>query len=301
MLQKCLQVLAIIVIGTVQLWAEAEERTENGPASASLRALTFNIRYDNPADGENGWKHRRDGVAKLIAERKVDVAGLQEVLATQLDDLRERLPDYDFLGVGRDDGKRSGEFSPLLVRKEAFEVLSSGTFWLSPTPDKPGSKGWDAALPRVCTWAHLRSRQPGRGEILAASTHFDHRGEQARLESARVIREQLASLLRSKKISGGLVLMGDFNCTEKDAPYAALRGKDEKGGTTTAWSDAYYAERVVREGPDSTWNGFKEIVPGQRIDFIFSLGLRAQRHEVIDARIGERFLSDHLPVLVTLN
>jgi endonuclease/exonuclease/phosphatase family metal-dependent hydrolase len=298
-LRQCLQALAITVIGTLPPCAKAEERLEDGPAS--LRALTFNIRYDNPADGENGWKHRRDGIAKLIAERKVDVAGLQEVLANQLDDLRERLPGYDFLGVGRDDGKRKGEFSPLLVRKEAFEVVSSGTFWLSPTPNKPGSKGWDAALPRICTWVQLRSRQPGRGEILAASTHFDHRGEQARLESAEVVREQLTSLQTSKKISGGMVLMGDFNCTEKDAPYAALLSKNATAEPTTAWIDVYHADKIVREGPNSTWNGFKEIMPGQRIDFILCSGFRAQRHEVIDARIGERFLSDHLPVLVTLN
>src|SRR5688500_3725718 len=100
-----------------------------GDEPLPVRALTFNIRYDNPADGENAWRHRRDAVARLVDERKVDIAGLQEVLASQLDDLRERLPEYESVGVGRDDGKRKGEFSPLLVRKEAFEVVASGTFW----------------------------------------------------------------------------------------------------------------------------------------------------------------------------
>lgn len=267
---------------------------------APLRALTFNIRYDNPADGENGWKHRRDAVAKFIDEQKVDVAGLQEVVANQLDDLRERLPEYEFLGVGRDDGKRQGEFSPLLVRKEALEVVASSTFWLSPTPDKPGSKGWDAALPRVCTWAHLRCRQPGRGDFLAASTHFDHRGEEARRQSAQLIRKQLAEVQRSRKISGGMIVMGDFNCTAKDAPYAALVGQDQDGDDAPAWVDAFHQQDVVRGGPDSTWNGFKEIVPGQRIDFVFVRGLTPQRHEILDARVGKRFLSDHLPVLVVI-
>lgn len=290
--------VAIALLGALPSYLGAEEPKSGEPIP--LRALTFNIRYDNAADGENGWKHRRDGVARLIGERKVDVAGLQEVLASQLDDLRERLPGYDFVGVGRDDGKRKGEFSPLLVRKEAFEIIASGTFWLSSTPDKPGSKGWDAALPRVCTWAHLRSRQDGRGDFLAASTHFDHQGAKARLESAKLIRHQLAGIQKSQKISGGVIVMGDFNCTERDAPYLALAAKDEDAGAAS-WIDAYHAEKIIREGPDSTWNGFKEISPGQRIDFVFCSGLRAQRHEVIDARVGERFLSDHLPVLVIVD
>lgn len=271
----------------------------SGDEALPIRALTFNIRYDNPADGENGWKHRRDGVAKLIEDQKVDVAGLQEVVANQLDDLRERLPEYEFLGVGRDDGKRKGEFSPLLVRKEAFEVAASGTFWLSPTPDKPGSKGWDAALPRICTWAHLRSRRPGRGDFLAASTHFDHVGSKARLESAKLIRHHLAEVQDTLKIPGGRVVMGDFNCTVKDAPYLALVDTEDKD-SAPALHDSYHTKEVVRAGPDSTWNGFKAIVPGQRIDFIFVRGMTPQRHEIIDARIGERFLSDHLPVLVVV-
>src|SRR5688500_5179790 len=100
-------------------------------AAEPLRVMAFNIRYDNPGDGPNNWKHRRDAVAKLIKERELDVAGLQEVMAHQLDDLKERLPDYEFLGVGRDDGKRQGEFSPLLVKKDSFKIEDSGTFWLS--------------------------------------------------------------------------------------------------------------------------------------------------------------------------
>ena len=286
------------ILSLVSTLTGAAEQVPDQPKP--IRALTFNIRYDNPADGENGWKHRRDGVAKLIQEQKVDVAGLQEVVVNQLDDLRERLPEYEFLGVGRDDGQRKGEFSPLLVRKEAFDVVSSGTFWLSPTPDRPGSKGWDAALPRICTWAQLRSRQGGRGDILAASTHFDHRGVEARRQSAKVIRKQLADLQSTNKVSGGIIVMGDFNCTAKDAPYAALVEMDKEGEELPVWIDAYQCKDVVRAGPDSTWNGFTAIVPGQRIDFIFFHGLTAQRHEVIDARVGERFLSDHLPVLAII-
>lgn len=265
---------------------------------ASFVGMTFNIRYDNPGDGPDGWKHRRDAVARLIASRKVDVVGLQEVMANQLDDLRERLPEYEFIGGGRDSGKRKGEFSPLLVRKESFKVVSSGTFWLSESPDKAGSKGWDAALPRICTWARLESRVPGRSDVLAASTHFDHRGKQARLESAKLLRAELQSLRKKEEIAGGAILMGDFNCTEQDPPYAALVEKPADG--QAAWTDAYHATDVVHKGPDSTWNGFKEIVPHRRIDFVFVSGLNATRHEIVDERVAGRFLSDHLPVIVTV-
>lgn len=289
------QLLAFVFFWCLTPWAMQAQEPIPGEVSP-IRALTFNIRYDNPGDGPNGWRHRRDGVAKLIEDQKVDVAGLQEVVANQLDDLHERLPDYEFLGVGREDGKRKGEFSPMLVRKEAFEVIASGTFWLSPTPDKPGSKGWDAALPRICTWAQLHSRKPGRDDLLAASTHFDHQGKNARLESARLIRRQLAEIQSARKISGGMLVMGDFNCTVKDPPYLALVDKED--GAAPAWFDSHDADGVVRVGPESTWNGFKEIVPGQRIDFIFFQSRKPQRHQVIDARLGERFLSDHLPVLV---
>lgn len=170
---------------------------------------------------------------------------------------------------------------------------------LSPTPDQPGNKGWDAALPRICTWAHLRSRSPGRSDFLAASTHFDHVGSKARLESAKLIRQRLAEVQQSKKIPGGLIVMGDFNCTVKDAPYLAPVDAEDKDSAPPLL-DSYHAEGVVREGPDSTWNGFKEIVPGQRIDFIFVRSMTPKKHEIIDARVGERFLSDHLPVLAVV-
>ena len=147
--------------------------------------MTFNIRYDNPADGLDNWKHRRDAVARLIEEGKADVVGLQEVLASQLDDLKERLPEYEFLGAGRDDGKRKGEFSPLLVCEGSYKIGESGTFWLSESPETPGSKGWDACgLPRVCTWARLEG-VADRRSLLAACTHFDHREPRKHEPTAR--------------------------------------------------------------------------------------------------------------------
>jgi endonuclease/exonuclease/phosphatase family metal-dependent hydrolase len=264
--------------------AGADERS-------SFCVMTFNIRYNNPGDGPNAWPFRRDEVAKFIQDREIDVAGLQEVTSGQLDDLKDRLPEFEFLGTGRDDGKRKGEFSPLLVRRERFEVAENGTFWLSETPGKVGSKGWDAALPRICTWAKLKPKVEGLRAVCVASTHFDHKGVAARAESAKLIVAKLDHLFGKSPA----VLMGDFNCRTTDKPYQTL--VESREGTNNTWYDAHGSSKSPHKGPDSTWNGFKAVVPGQRIDFIFVRGVDVLRHEVPEAKIGERFLSDHLPVV----
>ena len=142
-----------------------------------IRAMTFNIRLDIASDGANAWPHRRQMVAALIRHEAPDLLGTQEVIVHQKEYLEAQFPDYTFVGVGRDDGEKAGEFSPLAWRNDRFEMLDSGTFWLSPTPEVP-SKGWDAALPRVATWALLRDLRSGR-MIRVLNTHFDHVGTQA--------------------------------------------------------------------------------------------------------------------------
>ena len=186
-------------------------------AVRALRVMSFNVRYDEPRDGANAWPRRKDLVAGTVAFHRVDVAGLQEVLATQLADLRELLPGYAAVGVGRDDGKEAGEFNPVLFRKDRFRLLGWSTFWLSEEPGNPGSKGWDAACARVVTWARLLDLWTG-ATLVAFNTHFDHVGDRARRESARLILSEVP------RIAAGapFVLTGDFNCTREDAAYLAL-------------------------------------------------------------------------------
>src|SRR5689334_5547293 len=117
----------------------------------SLSVMSWNIRYNNPDDGINAWPNRKDWVAEMIIDNKIDIAGFQEVLLDQLDDLKVRLPELDVYGVGRDDGKTAGEFSPIFFRRDRFERVDQSTFWLSPTPDRTASRGWDAALPRIAS------------------------------------------------------------------------------------------------------------------------------------------------------
>jgi len=264
---------------------------------ARLRVMTFNIRYDNAGDGENRWRNRRDAVAAVIAENKVDVVGLQEALERQIDDLAQRLPDYAWYGVGRDDGKTRGEFAPIFYRKDRFEVIDKGVFWLSETPETPGSKSWDAAITRLVTWIEFRDKTADC-TFFAFNTHFDHIGTEARLRSAALIRERIPRIAGEKPT----VLTGDLNCVATSAPYRTLT---EKGDADVDRPPALLDTRKVSltdpRGPDSTWNGFTEIESGRIIDYVFvSAGWRVASHATIDERVEGRFVSDHLPVLAEI-
>jgi len=281
-------------------------------AAESLRVMTFNIRYDNPADGPDAWPLRKDKVAGMVRLYDADVIGMQEALRTQIDALAKLLPEHDWIGVGRQDGKDAGEFTPIFYRRDRLEIVDKNTFWLSPTPEKAGSRGWDAALPRIATWARFKDKQGG-GEFYVFNTHFDHQGPTARLESAR--------LLRAKAIetAGDLpvVVMGDFNCTQSSLPYAWLVGREtpaHRAAETAqsvpdksappaknALADAMLLTRHPHHGPTTTWNGFKALVPGRKLDHIFIHGpITVEQHAVLADHWDGRFPSDHLPVLVEI-
>jgi endonuclease/exonuclease/phosphatase family metal-dependent hydrolase len=270
-----------------------------GPTLAAeehgLRVMTFNIRYDTASDGENAWPQRRDWVAEIVREQKVDLLGVQEALARQIADLESRLPEYAWLGAGRDDGRSRGEYVPLFWRKERFEALDQGHFWLSTTPDRPGSRDWDAAITRMVTWAKLKDKQSGQ-TLLVANTHFDHRGAEARRESAKLLLRKLPELAGDLPV----ILTGDFNTTPSSEPYAILTGRD---AAADAWRlvDTRAASRTKPQGPNSTWNGFTRIVPDQQIDFILTRGLATHSHAILETVRDGKFASDHLPVLAELS
>jgi endonuclease/exonuclease/phosphatase family metal-dependent hydrolase len=260
----------------------------------SLNAMTWNIRYNNPGDGVNAWPNRKDWVAEIIIRNKVEIAGFQEVLVEQLEDLKVRLPEMDVYGVGRDDGKNAGEFTPIFFRRDRFELLEKSTFWLSPTPDKTASRGWDAALPRIASWVRLRDRPTGT-VFYVVNTHFDHRGTQARGESATLLLRHL----REQFVDHPVILTGDLNTPPDSPPYNTLVGKGTQ--TRPVYLDAYVHSTQKPEGPDSTWNGFEAIVPHRRIDFVFTTNsVRVERFQTLDDQRESRFPSDHLPVIATL-
>jgi endonuclease/exonuclease/phosphatase family metal-dependent hydrolase len=247
--------------------------------------LTYNVRLDTPADGEDAWPKRRDFLAAQIRFHNPDVFGVQEALHGQMEYLTAALPAYTWVGVARDDGKQAGEYSALFYRKDRFEALSSGTFWLSETPDVP-SKGWDAALNRVCTYALLKDKKTGK-KTWVFNTHFDHKGEEARRRSAGLIVQKTRELNTK---NDPVVVMGDFNANPDEAPVTVLK---------SAFADARDAGVEPPFGPEGTFNGFNFYDPvTRRIDYVFVQNLKVRQYAVLSDNKNCRYPSDHLPVLV---
>lgn len=257
------------------------------PEPTLLRCCTFNIRLKNDGDDKAGfgWNVRRDRVANYIREKAIDVVGMQEVLHPQLLDLLERLPQYDSVGVGRADGKTRGEYSPIFFLKDKFEVLDKGNFWLSETPDVPGSKGWDAAIERIASYAKLKDKATGK-IFMAVNTHFDHVGVMARRESAKLIMRKIQEIVGNRPA----VVTGDFNVTEDDEAYVTM--------TTDAFrmNDAYHMT-ANHTGTVYTFQNFLRISPLEcdKIDFIFLTPAIRVKHSHIEVQSPENILSDHNP------
>jgi endonuclease/exonuclease/phosphatase family metal-dependent hydrolase len=264
-------------------------------ATPALRVMTFNIRYDTPRDSANAWPNRKDWVASLIRFHEADAVGVQEALANQLADLDARLPGFARVGVGRADGKAAGEFSAIFYRTDRLEMIESGTFWLSLTPEVAGSKGWDTAIERIATWARFRDRRSGC-RFLHLNTHFDHMGEEARREGARLIRRRLVTL------SGGLpyVVTGDLNAVPTSVPYRVLT-RDTIADGVPPLIDAFHVSRTGHYGPTSSWTAFRAIEPGRRIDYVMvGPSVEVRTHAILPDSWDGRFPSDHLPVLASL-
>jgi endonuclease/exonuclease/phosphatase family metal-dependent hydrolase len=258
-----------------------------------LRVMSYNIRLDLESDGINRWANRRDQFIGQIRLMQPAILGLQEVVPGQKSDLEKALPGYDFLGVARDDGRSKGEFSNLAIRRDIFRVRSSGTFWLSPTPSVP-SKGWDAAYPRIATWAKLVRRSDGR-RFLVLNTHFDHVGETARLQSAR----QIAGwLLAHRKPGETVIITGDLNTEPGTPPIRELTH------STLGLQDTHEASQTPPIGPDGTFNNFV-MVPSEsrRIDYILATPSLAVENYAVLAWQGKggRPASDHFPVIADLS
>ena len=262
--------------------------------SVPIRIMSFNIRYNTPDDGYNAWPYRKELVASMIRYHEADIVGLQEALYDQLTDLKQLLPEYDWCGVSRNDGSNqpgaAGEFAAILYRTDRFERTQGGDFWLSPTPSTVGSVGWDAALPRIVTWAVFRDKRDG-ATFYHVNTHFDHQGAKAREESARLILNQISDI-------GPVVLTGDFNCTPNEMPYRILTDPTRP----QAMKDAFFLGKLPHHGPESTWSGFSfPGQPGRRIDYIFvNDRVNVIRHAILSDSWSGRYPSDHLPVLAEI-
>lgn len=257
---------------------------------------TFNLRTGNMPDGDNHWDRRCDLVAQRIRDINPDVLGAQEALADQYDFLRAQFEQaYHLVGVCRGDGCREGEAAPILLRRDRFDVLASGTFWLSETPEAAGSKGWDGDWPRICTWARVRDRRPGgaqaeSGEMLILNTHLDHAGPIARREGAKLLRRFMAA--QGKGLP--MLLMGDFNVGPDSEPHRILLTDGDDG---VRLLDAYRQIHPQRRSNEATWHGFSGAVEGSSIDWILcSPHFQVESCEIDRTHYEGRYPSDHFPV-----
>lgn len=262
----------------------------NGISSAqNLKLMTYNIRLDLESDGENKWSNRKDFWASQLAFYEPDVFGIQEALPHQVTDIASALPKYSNVGIGRD-GIGKGESSNIFYKKDRFELLQESTFWLSETPEKM-SKGWDAALNRVCTYALLKDKKTKK-TFWFFNAHFDHIGELARTNSIQLIQSKIKSL-NTKNYP--VFLMGDFNSEPSEERIVNL---------SKQMDDSYAISKEKPFGPTGTFNAFQYFEPAtKRIDYIFlskNNPFKVLKHAVLTDAKNLKFPSDHFPVLVEL-
>jgi endonuclease/exonuclease/phosphatase family metal-dependent hydrolase len=268
-----------------------------GAEPLTIKVMSFNLRYATAPDGENHWDKRRALLLDTIRRAEPDLLGTQETLALQRDYLAEKLDGYEALGIGREDGTERGEMTAILWKKDRFEKLCAGHFWLSETPDKVGSKSWDSSLPRMATWIKLRDRcKPEERPLLWINTHFDHRGKVARIESAKLLRAQLRVLGKDC----ALVVTGDFNAAEDSEPYRSLFG--DEAGQASPLVDTYRQRHPERGRHEGTYNGFKhDATDGARIDWIgVSPDVKIQAADIDHHHDNGHTPSDHFPVTAVL-
>lgn len=263
-----------------------------GLQARTFRIMSFNIRVETSADGINIWDNRKADVVQFLNAMKPDVLGMQEVTSNQMKYLTDTLKAYGHVGVSRDDGKDKGEFCPVFFLKDRYQLMSSGTFWLSETPEEP-SFGWDAACRRICTWALLQDKKSGNNFIFA-NTHLDHIGEQARQNGAELIKKRLSRLANNLPV----LITGDFNVNDQSAAYQIMTGRifpmndaNKVAKKATGMHTSYHAWGTI---PDDK---------GEKIDFIFlTPGIKVKHAHVWNSLIGEgRYLSDHHPHYADLN
>ena len=250
-----------------------------------FKVMTFNIRLSLDSDKENSWNNRKEETMALMTYYHPDIMGVQEAVPQQMRDMKAKLTNYDYIGVGRDDGKDAGEYSAIFYDKNRLKVLESGTFWLSETPDVP-SKGWDAAYPRICTDGLFKDSKTGK-KFWALNLHFDHVGNVARVKSSQMILERIKKM---NPKNYPLVLTGDFNLTEDSEPIQIM---------SKSLDDSFYHTKIPHYGPKATWQAFDvNTIAKDRIDYIFVKGFTVLTNRTInDRRSNNLYPSDHFPVL----
>ena len=276
---------SVFLLGMTMTFSLVNASFGQGKKNTPFNLISYNIRMNTPGDGVNAWPLRKDKVAGLLNFHQADIFNVQEALPEQMDDLVNSFPDFDNVGVGRDDGKRAGEHMGVFYKKSRFEKLTDGMFWLNESTAQPGL-GWDALCNRTVTWIKLKDKITKKS-FYVFNTHFDHRGIKAREESAKLI---LKSIKEINKENLPLMLTGDFNLTKKTEPVQLILKE---------LNDAKDKSQSLPYGPDGTSGGFDVKLMPRTIDFIFiNEKVEVVRHGILSDSFGLFYPSDHLPVLV---
>lgn len=310
MLTSCM--LSFLLAIAAQAPTGSDHSTSAPATAAGLKVMSFNIRYGLADDGEDRWEKRREMVFEVIRKQRPDLIGMQEALRFQIDEILKAVPGLDEVGVGRDDGKAKGEFSVILYRKDRFKLDEHGTFWLSDTPEVPGSRHWGNTIPRICTWGRFVETK-GDGSASANvsagpgfymfNTHLDHQSQPAREKGLKLILERIAARAHPEPF----VLTGDFNASEDNPVLTYALGATPE--TAPAGGKAATRPRLVDTfrvaHPDEqvagTFNGFKGRTGGDKIDYILvPPGIKVREAEIIRDHHGDRYPSDHFPLTATL-
>lgn len=260
--------------------------------SSAIKAMTFNVRYDNPDDGENRWDNRRDAVINAVRDNDVDLLGTQELLNNQVLYMNSKLKGYSQVGVGRIDGVDKGEYSAIFYKRDRFSLLDSGNFWLSEKPHEVGVKGWDAACERIATWALLKDQRTNQN-IFFINVHLDHVGVKAQSESLKLVKRKIKEL---SKENGNILVTGDFNMTPDNKSIIGFIKKDKTLDLINC-SDAYV------DGPKWTFHNYGRIVENERptIDYIFvNKDALIKNYNVVFDPAQKPFISDHAPVITEI-
>ncbi len=283
-------VLLFLVFLLGNLFLAAQNLAEHNP---SFKVISYNIRYDNPTDGDNSWNNRKNHVINLLRFHDAEIFCLQEALINQVHDLEMAFPGFDYYGPGRDDGQEKGEACPVFFRNDKFFLRGSGTFWYSETPDKPGSIDWGASLPRIAIWVKLKELKTGN-EIVVVNTHFDHESQISRNNSALFLKTKLSEIADYLPI----IICGDFNARPDSEPFRVMT----QHGLRPKLMDAREVSEQAHHGPNFTYIGFDfEGNNGDVIDYIFLTdNFSVLRHAYLTDNRNCIYPSDHLPVLVEL-
>jgi endonuclease/exonuclease/phosphatase family metal-dependent hydrolase len=280
--------LNAFAIVTILLTAFTANAFSKSKPTATFNIISYNIRMNTPGDSLNAWPLRKDKVAGLLRFHQTDIFAVQEALPEQMDDLTAAFPEFDHVGVGRDDGARSGEHTAIFYKKNSFEKLNDGVFWLNETPEKPG-KGWDAAHNRTVTWIKLKHKTTGKS-FYVFNTHFDNQGKVARDKAALLTIKMMKEI---NKVGLPLILTGDLNLSKNSSSVQLILGY---------LSDAMDKTITPHYGPVATSGGFAVKVLSRKIDYIFiNDKVKVLRHAHLSDSFGLFYLSDHLPVFAEIS